>query len=378
MDNLILEISELLRYRESVYPVRDAKFGILAGKLNEFADRLSDEAARLPPVRLSADQDRQIRGLLAKPIFLCGCMKSGTTLLAQLLDGHSQLLGIPGDAHAYRHMTRRQGVDQLSRIWTHRLINPTGLTPFWPYGKDKGFYVSFLKYLRAFLASKERNDFDCIAASLFCALGMPDGIKYWVEKTPGNASHAGHLLKRYPQAKFIHMVRHPIENTVSLKKIGQHHGWKASFAALALQVKRQIRMAGNNQIHFGPKAYKVVRFEELTTDPRRVVTEVAAFLDIPYEDILMTPTVGKQAATANSMYRDKRKTGEIVDHGKDRGYLSELSKNELRLAYDIFRPELGEWEDAGQCPRGLKADIRQFYYRHAPLSLVNALHSPAS
>lgn len=33
--------------------------------------------------------------VLGQPVFICGCPKSGTTLLASLLDGHSELLIIP-------------------------------------------------------------------------------------------------------------------------------------------------------------------------------------------------------------------------------------------------------------------------------------------
>lgn len=58
---------------------------------------------------------------LDRPIYLTGLMKSGTTLLLSLLDGHSQLVVYPDEPSFYR-------------IWLRRYQNPRHMVLDWLYG----------------------------------------------------------------------------------------------------------------------------------------------------------------------------------------------------------------------------------------------------
>lgn len=75
-----------------------------------------------------ADVDVRLAAFADRPVFLCGCMKAGTTLLTQLLDDHPQLMVMPGDSHLTDFIEQRE-YEPLARHWLGRLVSPTGKTP---------------------------------------------------------------------------------------------------------------------------------------------------------------------------------------------------------------------------------------------------------
>ena len=46
---------------------------------------------------------------LNNPVFICGAPRSGTTLLSNLLDGHSELLVLPSETHILQYFKAYQG-----------------------------------------------------------------------------------------------------------------------------------------------------------------------------------------------------------------------------------------------------------------------------
>ncbi|MFQ5422156.1 MAG: sulfotransferase, partial [Anaerolineae bacterium] len=152
---LIAEMDALFAERARHFPRRDP---VNTAALNDAYGRLFTLLwSDAPPPEPAAPclDDR----FLNVPIFLCGYLKSGTTLLTALLDAHPALVVLPGDTnllHLLRRFTplpRPQLDEAWGAHWLKRLVNPTGQPPFWLLGQDGRAYADFLGWLRRELAA---------------------------------------------------------------------------------------------------------------------------------------------------------------------------------------------------------------------------------
>src|SRR6266480_4817978 len=151
--------------------------------------------------------------------FIAGQAKSGTTLVAALLDSHPELLVLPQETayfptvlRKYRHADRRGQCDYLTKESFSRVL--FGGEPKWREHEYKGFPQQ--KFLETF----ERTAFDpananrdllaLMAESYAATIGLPiDRIKRWIEKTPANRNHIDEIFARFPRAKLLVTLRDP-------------------------------------------------------------------------------------------------------------------------------------------------------------------------
>ena len=154
-----------------------------------------------------------------RPCFIAGQAKSGTTLVAALLDSHPELLVLPQETayfptvlRKYRDADRRAQCDYLTKESFSRVL--FGGEPKWREHEYKSFPQQ--KFLETF----ERTAFDpanvnrdllaLMVESYAATIGVPiDRIKRWIEKTPANRNHVNEIFARFPQAKLLVTLRDP-------------------------------------------------------------------------------------------------------------------------------------------------------------------------
>lgn len=327
-------ISRLLQERTAVFPVRDSSYERLSLALEEFADELLadlNSGTFNPESELAA----QAWSLSESPVFICGSMKSGTTLLCHLLDSHPELLVMPGDSHYLELLKRweRTQFKEIASYWVHRLVNPTGQEPFWFFGREEGTFRLFLSYLDYFLRNSDRDPFVCVVMSFFAVdslISSRSPRKYWVEKTPHNELHARALSRMFPRAKFIHVLRNPLNNIVSLRRLDTYREWRGSALDHARVIKGLFKAAQTNLEILGENRYLIIKYEDLTRSPSEVMNRICAFLGIQFDPVLLVPTENGRPAVSNSMFRNERVKGEISDRGNASRYQTELDGGEIQ------------------------------------------------
>src|SRR5690606_4037763 len=120
------------------------------------------------------------------PVFIVGMHRSGTTLLERMLAGHSQV-GDAGETSAF-HAQLELALDRAA-----------------PSGMD----ASFAELVRG-------ADFDAIARGYAAsARWLSRGNRLFTEKLPQNFFNAGFIAKAMPQARFLHLVRDPVDTCFS-------------------------------------------------------------------------------------------------------------------------------------------------------------------
>src|SRR5260370_28629617 len=151
--------------------------------------------------------------------FIAGQAKSGTTLLAALLDNHPELLVLPQETayfpavlRKYSDAGRRVQFDYLTKESFSRVL--FGGEPKWREHEYKDFpqekFLETFERLAFDPANASRDLLALLAEAYAVTLGIPiDRIKRWIEKTPANRNHVDGIFARFPQAKVLVTLRDP-------------------------------------------------------------------------------------------------------------------------------------------------------------------------
>jgi hypothetical protein len=243
-------------------------------------------------------------------VFVCGHRKSGTTMLANLLDGHSQLAVYPvdlallyayfpefirthHDAHELRARLAQVLFADLRQRVEMRLLDIDRL--------EREFFDG--------LPDEALLRPDVLITRLMTAFRKVSGAeaKRWgVFKETSIEIYAQEILGWFPEARFIHLVRDPRDNFSALaagvdgyySRLGEDHN--RTLASLLNRVGTGLRMAQENKQQLGAGRYHVLRFEDLTAAPEPSMRAVTDFLGIDPEPALLAPTLLGQPTGGNA------------------------------------------------------------------------------
>jgi hypothetical protein len=338
------DLDALCQQRAAVYPARDRSYAALSARLVEFCRWLE----RSRPQGWEPDAALVRRAEALAPLFVGGYYKSGTTLVSNLLDGHPHLSALPGDAKLLRFARQVSDLPEAARAsavrerFTHELVNPTGLPPFWVFGRDASPYLSFLSYVDYWLRSGEpglRRSMDAVARAYYAAnpRRSPEA-RCWVDKTPFQELDHAELIALYPEMRFLHVIRSPLAVLAAMKRMAEEQGERFRLAQHVEQLKQSLQCGLSHLGNGQPSGYGVVRYEDILSDPPLTMRRLAARLDIPYADTLVEPTLNGVPSTANSAYASNRLQGTIQAQSLDR-WRQHLTPHEIGFIVEALGEE---------------------------------------
>ncbi|HEX2078254.1 MAG TPA: sulfotransferase [Longimicrobium sp.] len=298
-------------------------------------------AADLPPETVAWGRE-----LAARPVFVVGVHRSGTTLLRDLLDGHPALSVLPSEGTWLTSLRPRlarlpaaERLPALGREWLRRLANPINQPPYWLLGRTTDAESPYVRFARALLAweaavgrtAGEWGPHVAVAvAYAWCTRGAAGEVRYWVEKTPTNERHLHRVRAAFPRAKVVHIVREPLAVYASHRRLEEQA--RGSFRARHLVLRNlaaTYRLAVERMRRPQPDRHHLLRYEDLCAAPERVMGRVAAFLGIEPLPVLSQPTVAGMPAQSNTVFGDQGAPGGI--HAPPREGAPALSAEEREL-----------------------------------------------
>lgn len=248
------------------------------------------------------------------PIFLLGAHKSGTSLLRSIFDGHSQLFVIPFEAHFFQNMNywvdneyRKQHPRKLNQeeiienfcAWIHHCnISEDRFAD----SITKGMFNE--KYFREKISEiNSLNDldlinkyFEAIHYSIFKETLSNE--KRIVEKSVENAEFVLELCQIYPKAKYIHIVRNPYSNFVALRRYkSQIYGYALLHRIVSTLYNSYYFLYKNKKLI---KNYYTIKYENLVSNSKHHIKKLCEFVEIDFEDVLLTPTTMGKLWAGNS------------------------------------------------------------------------------
>lgn len=271
------------------------------------------------------------------PFFILGCVRSGTTMLRNILRKHPNFAS-PEETQFYRWGEPFRGpaysqiVQSNPTLKRHRQID--GITD-----------AEFKAMLEA---SVSRADLYRRYMARFIELKSKTANR-WFDKSPQNVYGAGMIAAEFPSARFIHIVRDPVNVVASLRigkvmkmedLVGACSYWNEAYANLTT-LKRAW-----------PSRLLELKYEAFTADPMAGIRTIMAFLKEPFDEAsfasVVTSEVSHEGAgvlSAEEMDRVRQicRAGRIsygYDQGdllKDEAAMAQLSRDERQRLRQAFR-----------------------------------------
>lgn len=213
------------------------------------------------------------------PGFIVGVERSGTTLLAAMLNRHSKVCVTPETKFFQLINGYNKGLKSFLKDWPNsldKIVNKMPPTSDWRPSSDE-----IIKRLNGDSNAPRINE---IFEALGNTIAEKRNKKLWIEKTPHHIRYLSQIRNIFPNAPIIHIVRDGRDVAESKSRMGWQHG---SYFNSLLEWKDDIAKAEDFMISDG--RFMTVRFEDLITDAYKTVSAICEFLQIEYEAGMLVP-----------------------------------------------------------------------------------------
>ena len=233
-------------------------------------------------------------GVGVPKVFVVGQARSGTTWTRAIL-AHGPLITGP-ESHIFPRLHRYLVREPVDAEWHERV-----LVAFDEAAADRRLdrqgpqrwidRSSFAALLDETIASDRSGDaaakavIEGVLTSYFRANGGGPGDRL-VEKTPRHLRYADTILRWWPEARIIEMVRDGRDVCLSLRAKAEHRIWAAGELDEQIQQWAESIRIGR-RLSTRPEAedrWLTVRYEDVSADPRGEVGRMFGFLDVPFDD----------------------------------------------------------------------------------------------
>lgn len=233
--------------------------------------QITISSTKAKPILSTQDQ-------IQNQFFIGGCSRSGTTLLGAMIGSHPDIICSPESQFKsdllrklwpdYNDINKEAIFEQLTKHWRYKLweldYSAVELATLTPHNS----YASIMNSISLAYATKQ---------------GKPT-VTSWVDHTPENISYAHNLLKIFPNAKFIHIVRDGRAVAASImpldwgpNSIIKTARWWMRMTAFGLAAEADLPSEQIMQ----------VKYENLVLLPEQTIRQVSDFLEIDYHEAML-------------------------------------------------------------------------------------------
>jgi len=283
---------------------------------------------------------------MSDPIFVVGVPRSGTTLLAAMLGGHSRLACGP-ETHFFSASTP-EGLQAAvaDPDWPRKAVALLcSLTLFGGRKAvdDYGFSRAELEHYLAAREPSVRAMLEALTAQHAARLGKPR----WVEKTPPHLQCLDEIRRHFPGAPIIRIIRDPRDVVASLCGMP----W-TSTSALANAYLVAERDDASWRFFASDSNAVSIRYEHLVADPVAALAPVCTLIGEPFEEAMLD-TAGTASAVVRSGEWYKARVASPLDAGRVGRWQKDFSAGEVRGVEMICHATLARYgyPGAGRRPR---------------------------
>jgi hypothetical protein len=266
-----------------------------------------------------------------RPIFLVGCPRSGTTLLSAILHAHPRIAMPPETRFLLPVYRARVEFGDLTDAENRRrlAVRMTGKgTRFRDLGLDRREVIERIVAAPPTIGSA--------AGTIWREFARSRGKARWGEKRPAYWRDMSLILRLFPDAQVIHLVRDGRACVASLKQVQWwENGAVGGMAAWTL-ADRELRRVGR---HLPADSYHRLRYEDLLADPRRELTALCSFLGESFaEEMLDHESAAHDIVPVRKSWHSRTK-GEL-DPDRIEAWRTTLEPREIGLFEVVARRAL--------------------------------------
>jgi hypothetical protein len=208
------------------------------------------------------------------PVFVLGCGRSGTTLLYHMLLSSGNFVVYRTESNVinllqprFGNLSKRHNKERLLEAWYgSRLYTLSGL--------DKG-------EIRAKVLAECRNGGDFLRI-IMEEMARQQNVKRWADCTPEHLLYLARIKETIPNALIIHIIRDGRDVALSTSKLGYIRPvwWRPlpKVMVSGLYWEWMVDKGRRDGEKLGAD-YVEVRFEDLVTEPGRVLKKLGDFID---------------------------------------------------------------------------------------------------
>lgn len=195
------------------------------------------------------------------PILIVGMMRSGTTLVEQILS-------------------------------SHRDVAPAGEQLFWTQNWSR--FASD----KATIAELGREYVDSLHR-----FGV--GSRHVTDKMPGNYMFAGLIHEATPNARFIHVRRNPVDTCVSIWATPNHmpHEGGNQKSDIAFVYRQYLRMMEHWRRTLPADRLLEIDYEDLVSAPERITRQMLEFIGLDWDQACLRPHDNKRLVATPSAWQ---------------------------------------------------------------------------
>lgn len=201
------------------------------------------------------------------PVLVVGMMRSGTTLVEQILSSHPRV-GAAGE----------------ELFWPNNITHVENLAvPSVDRSAVGGLGQRYLKRLQSLAPKAEKV----------------------TDKLPGNYLRCGLIYLAVPKAKFVHCCRNPLDTAVSIYTTPNTTSpqWAHRLEDLEFVYRQYHRLSTHWRTALPPESLLEVRYEELVANPKDVVASLLEFCGLEWDDRCLHPERNSKEVATPSLWQ---------------------------------------------------------------------------
>ena len=287
-------------------------------------------------------------------VFITGHRKSGTTMLASLFDDHNDFAVYPTDLslmYAYYPFFNNSKYNYKKKINRIKKILKLSLQKNLNY-RIKKESINIELFINSFLSGINKKNINNIKSLIdllkikFTSFYNIKKKKYFVLKETSADIYFNKIFTKNDRNKFIHIIRDPRDNYASLKS-GQKSYYSnigednlTILSSLINRAKLDFQFINHNKKIYGSHNYLTVKYEDLVSNPEKVMKRISKFLKESFDKKMLAPSIFGLKILSNTF--SKKKTTIINSNSKKR-WEKELTKSEIDIINYFFKDELKQY-----------------------------------
>jgi hypothetical protein len=165
------------------------------------------------------------------------------------------------------------------------------------------------------------------------------GAARWGDKRPQYFAEVDVLLRLFPDAQIVHIVRDGRANVASLKKMP----WWPYDSIGSMATWSQAEFCSRRNAERLPKdVFHVIRYETLVADPEPVLRELCDFLDEDFDPAMLEPHEVSHVVPERKTWHENLKQSVSTDRVES--WRKGLDPWELGLMETVLRRKLKRWD----------------------------------
>lgn len=211
-----------------------------------------------------------------RPIFIVGAPRSGTTLLAVLLDRHSQI-AIPPETQFFADFLPSQPSSSVVSSRNEKIEQALSFRRIQDIGLVREQLLDVFSGLP--------NTWPCLLQAILALYAIGQKKKRVGEKSPKHVAHVPEILEAFPDARIICLVRDGRDVVRSLEKVPwAEPNNSRRFSIFCMEWVDYAGLALQYQRKYAKEQFLLVKYENILLSPTVELEKICQFIGEEFED----------------------------------------------------------------------------------------------